>query len=128
MSRLTPKGSNVEAQIPLGRMGKKGTSACSSVSSDSQGNAWLMPSEDIAQAATFLFSPAGSWITGSVMVCLTYLPSLRALPLSSQPRRELWLMFQVVDGGESHIRAPMLPYPSSVLDPDSVKNLVKARM
>ena len=56
---------------------------------------------DIANAALFLFSPAASWITGTVMV---------------------------VDGGQNHLQSSMLPYPESLLDPSSVKDLIKARM
>ncbi|OWZ67395.1 hypothetical protein AYX15_01540 [Cryptococcus neoformans] len=56
---------------------------------------------DIANAAVFLFSPASAWITGSTLV---------------------------VDGGENHIRSTMLPYPESLLDPESVKSLIKPRL
>ncbi|KGB76970.1 peroxisomal 2,4-dienoyl-CoA reductase [Cryptococcus deuterogattii 99/473] len=56
---------------------------------------------DIANAAVFLFSPASAWITGSTLV---------------------------VDGGENHIRTTMLPYPESLLDPESVKSLIKPRL
>lgn len=57
--------------------------------------------KDIGNAAVFLFSPAASYITGQV------------LP---------------VDGGSEHIRNQYLPYPQSVLDPQSVAHLIKARM
>ncbi|WWC91640.1 uncharacterized protein L201_006586 [Kwoniella dendrophila CBS 6074] len=80
MSRLTPKGTNPENGVPLGRMGDTG---------------------DIANAAVFLFSPAASWITGTVTV---------------------------VDGGEHHIRESLLPYPQSVLAPEKVKDLIKGKL
>ncbi|ORY33512.1 putative 2,4-dienoyl-CoA reductase [Naematelia encephala] len=80
MDRLTPKGHKPENDVPLGRMGD---------------------GEDIANAALFLFSPAASWITGTV------------LP---------------VDGGENHMRSFVLPYPQSLLDPESAKGLIKARL
>jgi peroxisomal 2,4-dienoyl-CoA reductase len=56
--------------------------------------------EDIANAAVFLFSPAANWVTGNVMV---------------------------VDGGSNHVSQVMLPYPEALLDPDSVKDLIKAK-
>ncbi|WWC71965.1 uncharacterized protein I206_105924 [Kwoniella pini CBS 10737] len=80
MSRLTPKGWKPENDIPLGRMGN---------------------TSDIANAAVFLFSPAASYITGTITV---------------------------VDGGEHHIRQMSLPYPQSLLDPESVKNLIKGKL
>ncbi|WRT70286.1 uncharacterized protein IL334_007284 [Kwoniella shivajii] len=80
MSRLTPKGWKPENDIPLGRIGD---------------------TSDIANAAVFLFSPAASWITGTVTV---------------------------VDGGEHHIRQMSLPYPQSLLDPDSVKGIIKGKL
>ncbi|WVW86109.1 hypothetical protein I302_108149 [Kwoniella bestiolae CBS 10118] len=80
MSRLSPMGWDATNDIPLGRMGD---------------------TSDIANAAVFLFSPAASWITGTV------------LP---------------VDGGENHIRQLSLPYPQSMLDPESVKGLIKGKL
>ncbi|WWC64638.1 uncharacterized protein I303_107249 [Kwoniella dejecticola CBS 10117] len=80
MSRLTPKGWKPENDIPLGRMGA---------------------TSDIANAAVFLFSPAASFMTGTVTV---------------------------VDGGEHHIRQMSLPYPQSLLDPESVKSLIKGKL
>lgn len=56
---------------------------------------------DIANAAVFLFSDAASYITGQI------------LP---------------VDGGCEHLRTTQLPYPQSVLDPDSVKHMIKPRL
>ncbi|WWD19584.1 hypothetical protein CI109_104045 [Kwoniella shandongensis] len=56
---------------------------------------------DIANAAVFLFSPAAAWITGTVTV---------------------------VDGGEHHIRQMSLPYPQSLLDPESVKSLIRPKL
>ena len=56
---------------------------------------------DIANAAVFLFSDAAAFITGQV------------LP---------------VDGGSEHLRTTQLPYPASVLDPEGVQSMIKARM
>jgi len=56
---------------------------------------------DIANATVFLFSDAASFISGQILV---------------------------VDGAYEHLRALMLPYPESVLDPASTKHLIKARM
>ncbi|KAG8810205.1 hypothetical protein FRC19_004677 [Serendipita sp. 401] len=56
---------------------------------------------EIAQAAVFLFSPAARSITGQILV---------------------------VDGGSEHIRPLTLPYPESVLDPDSVKAMFKGKL
>ncbi|ORX40642.1 hypothetical protein BD324DRAFT_611614 [Kockovaella imperatae] len=56
---------------------------------------------DIAQAAVFIFSPAAEYITG------TEIP---------------------VDGGDHHLYRSPLPYPKSVLEPESMKSLVKAKM
>ncbi|OCF38461.1 peroxisomal 2,4-dienoyl-CoA reductase [Kwoniella heveanensis CBS 569] len=80
MSRLTPKGFDPVNGIPLGRQGA---------------------SSDIANAAVYLFSPAASWVTGTVTV---------------------------VDGGEQHIRQLSLAYPQSILDPDSIKSLIKPKL
>ncbi|PWN46788.1 NAD(P)-binding protein [Violaceomyces palustris] len=52
---------------------------------------------DIASVGVFLFSPAATWITGEVIVC---------------------------DGGGRHFQGPMLPYPTSTLDPQAIKSLV----
>ncbi|THU98219.1 2,4-dienoyl-CoA reductase, partial [Dendrothele bispora CBS 962.96] len=57
--------------------------------------------KDIANATVFLFSDAASFITGQVIP---------------------------VDGGWEHLRTTQLPYPASVLDPESVQKMVKARM
>ncbi|KZT00895.1 NAD(P)-binding protein [Laetiporus sulphureus 93-53] len=57
--------------------------------------------KDIANATIFLFSDAASFITGQV------------LP---------------VDGGSEHLRPLGLPYPQSVLDPESVKGMIKSRL
>jgi peroxisomal 2,4-dienoyl-CoA reductase len=57
--------------------------------------------QDVANATVFLFSDAASFITGQV------------LP---------------VDGGCEHLRSPSLPYPQSVLDPASVRHMVKAKL
>lgn len=58
-------------------------------------------SRDIANATVFLFSDAASFVSGQILV---------------------------VDGGFEHLRAPVLPYPESVLDPASTKHLIKSRM
>ncbi|KAF9218481.1 NAD(P)-binding protein [Gyrodon lividus] len=57
--------------------------------------------QDVANAAVFLFSDAASYVTGQV------------LP---------------VEGASEHVRAFQLPYPQAVLDPDSVKHMVKSRL
>ncbi|EEB93258.1 hypothetical protein MPER_08115 [Moniliophthora perniciosa FA553] len=57
--------------------------------------------KDIGNATIFLFSDAASFITGQI------------LP---------------VDGGWEHLRTTQLPYPDSVLDPEAVKSMIKARM
>ncbi|KAF8331493.1 NAD-P-binding protein [Cantharellus anzutake] len=54
---------------------------------------------DVSNAAIWLFSPAANWITGQVLA---------------------------VDGGEYHVTSGMVPdYPQNVLDPDSMKGLIK---
>jgi len=57
--------------------------------------------QDIANAAVFLFSDAASLITGEALV---------------------------VDGGAYHLSTISLPYPQSVLDPESVRNLFKGKL
>lgn len=56
--------------------------------------------QDIANAAIFLFSDAAIWITGQVLV---------------------------VDGGARHTMIDLLPYPESVLDPEGAKALIQPR-
>lgn len=56
---------------------------------------------DIANYAVWIFSPAAAWVNGSVMV---------------------------IDGGQQHMRGSQLPYPQSVLDPESVKELYKGKL
>ncbi|KZT24352.1 2,4-dienoyl-CoA reductase [Neolentinus lepideus HHB14362 ss-1] len=57
--------------------------------------------KDIANTAVFLFSDAASFLSGQVIA---------------------------VDGASEHIRSMQLPYPESVLDPVSMKSLIKPRM
>ncbi|KAI6157163.1 hypothetical protein BKA82DRAFT_796756 [Pisolithus tinctorius] len=57
--------------------------------------------QDVASAAVFLFSDAASYITGQVLV---------------------------VDGGFEHVRVSQLPYPQAVLDPESVKSMIKGKL
>ena len=96
--------SNVIAPGPIA--GTEGED-CLSPKDPTRQNIWPFPtgrkgdSRDIANAAVFLFSDAASFISGQILV---------------------------VDGGFEHLRAPMLPYPESVLDPASTKHLIKARM
>lgn len=52
---------------------------------------------DIASAGVFLFSDAASWVTGTQMV---------------------------VDGGAWHVQGPMLPYPTTSLDPQSLSSII----
>ena len=56
---------------------------------------------DIANTTVFLFSAAAAYITGQVIV---------------------------VDGGTEHMRSNEMPYPQALLDPDSVKHLIKPRL
>ncbi|KAG8906222.1 hypothetical protein FRB99_007368 [Tulasnella sp. 403] len=57
--------------------------------------------QDCANMAVFLFSEAANWITGQILV---------------------------VDGGSEHLRPPQLPYPSSVLDPEGTKSIIKGKL
>ncbi|KAH7909091.1 hypothetical protein BJ138DRAFT_1011516 [Hygrophoropsis aurantiaca] len=57
--------------------------------------------KDVANATVFLFSDAASWITGQILA---------------------------VDGGCEHIRSFQLPYPQALLDPESVKHMIKPRL
>ncbi|KAG8931419.1 hypothetical protein FRC03_011392 [Tulasnella sp. 419] len=57
--------------------------------------------QDIANAAVFLFSDAANFITGQIMV---------------------------VDGGAEHLRTSQLPYPSSVLDMEGTKAIIKGKL
>ena len=56
---------------------------------------------DIANVTVFLFSDAARFITGQI------------LP---------------VDGGCEHLRTLPLPYPESVVDPESVTKMIKPRL
>jgi len=56
---------------------------------------------DIENVTVFLFSDAAAYITGQV------------LP---------------VDGGWTHVQGGFLPYPQAVIDPESVKHLIKPKM
>ncbi len=96
--------SNVIAPGPIA--GTEGENRLTPKGRDGQ-NYWPIPtgrkgnSKDVANAAVFLFSDAASFISGQVLV---------------------------VDGASEHLRGPLLPYPSSVIDPASTNHLIKARM
>lgn len=57
--------------------------------------------QDIANATVFLFSDAAAFVTGEILV---------------------------VDGGFEHVRRHMVPYPKGVLDPESVKDIIKGKL
>ncbi|KAJ7075954.1 2,4-dienoyl-CoA reductase [Mycena belliarum] len=56
---------------------------------------------DVANATVFLFSPAAAYITGQVLA---------------------------VEGGTEHLRSLVFPYPQSVLDPQSIKHMIKGKL
>lgn len=56
--------------------------------------------QDIGNAALFLFSDAAIWVTGQVFV---------------------------VDGGARHTMVQFLPYPECVLDPEGTKSIIQPR-
>ncbi|KAF8530681.1 hypothetical protein JB92DRAFT_2856909 [Gautieria morchelliformis] len=56
--------------------------------------------QDIANAAIFLFSNAAIWVTGQVLV---------------------------VDGGARHTMVDFMPYPESVLDPEGARDIIRPR-
>jgi 2,4-dienoyl-CoA reductase [(3E)-enoyl-CoA-producing], peroxisomal len=56
---------------------------------------------DIANATVFLFSEAASWVTGQVLV---------------------------VDGGSEHLRESLVPYPDAMLDPETTKKKIGAKL
>jgi len=80
MNRLAPAREDRTPQFPLGRQGHV---------------------KDVANATVFLFSDAGSYITGQV------------LP---------------VDGGFEHLRSLIVPYPQAVLDPLSMSHIIKLKL
>ncbi|EGN97106.1 hypothetical protein SERLA73DRAFT_183708 [Serpula lacrymans var. lacrymans S7.3] len=57
--------------------------------------------KDVANATVFLFSNAASYVTGQIIP---------------------------IDGGVEHMRTFQLPYPRAVLDPESVKEMIKPRL
>ena len=84
MERLSPTSPGameiIKRAIPLARLGDK---------------------RDVANAAVYLFSDAGSFVTGTVLV---------------------------VDGGSAPVQPPQLPYPESVLDPEGARKLIKQKL
>lgn len=80
MSRLGTPGYDARAAIPLGAMGE---------------------TQDVANAAIFLFSPAASWVTGQTFV---------------------------VDGGQQHMRGSGAPYPDALLDPKVAATILKGKL
>lgn len=79
-SDSTAWSENIHSGIPVGRIGDK---------------------RDIANAAVFLFSPAASFVSGTLLV---------------------------VDGASEHVRGLTLPYPLSVLEPEKVKEMIKPKL
>ncbi|KAI0791892.1 2,4-dienoyl-CoA reductase [Abortiporus biennis] len=99
--------SNVIAPGPIAgtegmdRLGPKGPTSISSEFYRAMPVGRMGDVKDIANTTVFLFSDAASFITGQIIV---------------------------VDGGNEHLRVPGLPYPESVLDPESVKAMIKPRL
>ena len=56
---------------------------------------------DIGNATAFLFSDAAAYITGQILA---------------------------VDGGTMHMGSAWLPYPTSVMDPQSVMHMIKPKL
>lgn len=94
--------SNVVAPGPIGQ-----TEGMSRLSNQSGSSDRFHPlgrtghTSDVANAAVFLFSDAASYITGQILL---------------------------IDGGWEHLRTTQLPYPQSVLDRDSIKQMIKPRL
>ena len=97
--------SNVIAPGPIA--GTEGMDRLSSKGPDGAKYASSIPAgregdiKEIANATVFLFSPAARYITGQTLA---------------------------VDGGCEHLRSLPLPYPQSVLDPESVTHMIKPRL
>lgn len=83
----------------MDRLGPKGPSAPNIFREMPVGR--LGDVKDVANMSVFLFSDAASFITGQIFV---------------------------VDGGNEHLRVSPFPYPDSVLDPESVKSMIKPRL
>lgn len=97
--------SNVIAPGPIAgtegmnRLGTKGEAGENAVRAIPAGR--MGDLRDVANTTVFMFSDAAAFITGQIIV---------------------------VDGGAEHLRATQLPYPQSVLDPQSVKHMITPRL
>ncbi|KAI0056883.1 NAD(P)-binding protein [Artomyces pyxidatus] len=97
--------SNVIAPGPIG--GTEGMDRLSAKGPLDRSSEWETPlgrighSKDVANAAVFLFSDAANMVSGQRIA---------------------------VDGASENVRGTLLPYPQSVLDPESVKHLIKPRL
>ncbi|KAI8969690.1 2,4-dienoyl-CoA reductase [Trametes punicea] len=102
-----PHGVRSNAIAPGPIAGTEGMDRLSAKGPNAEQYTWPSPLgrygdvRDIANVTVFLFSDAGRFITGQTIA---------------------------VDGGCEHLRTLALPYPDSVVDPDSVAKMIKPRL